>query len=46
MDNTQKIMREVTFLCPVFSRGPEEADELAARYNYRCSGTYKWNPRI
>lgn len=25
-----------------YRRGPEEADELAKRYGYIYSGTYKW----
>jgi len=27
-------------------RGPKEADELAARSNFRFTGTYKWVPRM
>lgn len=27
-----------------FSRGPKEADQMASKYNFIYSGTYKWVP--
>lgn len=26
----------------IFSRGPEEADELAKKHGFKYSGTYQW----